>query len=93
MRGKYIKNIYGENQITLILFLMITLFLVSLSLSCSGDIGSNPGTTYSIIKIICGSFHQGNPRFGHTAGIQYVCNSPYALLCSLVNCTNGIQMV
>ena len=31
---------------------------------------SNPGPIYSVEKIIQGSFHQSNPRFGRTAGVQ-----------------------
>ena len=44
-----------------------------------GDIESNPGPTYVIEKVIHGSYHQGNKRFGNTAGVQCACNSLYAL--------------
>ena len=44
-----------------------------------GDIESNPGPTYVIEKAIHGSYHQGDPRFGKTAGVHCACNSLYAL--------------
>ena len=38
-----------------------------------GDIEKNPGPTYSLEKIVHGSFHQGNIQlFGETVGIQCV---------------------
>ena len=40
---------------------------------------NNPGPTYSIEKVIQGSFHQGNPRFERTAGVQCACKSLFAL--------------
>ena len=39
----------------------------------AGDVDSNPGPTYNIIKLIKASFHQGNPMFGLTAGIRCAC--------------------
>ena len=30
----------------------------------------NPGPTFKILKVIKGSFHQGHPKFGQTAGIR-----------------------
>ena len=36
-----------------------------------GDVESNPGPSNSIKKIISGSFHQGDQRFGYTAGMQF----------------------
>lgn len=45
----------------------------------SGDIETNPGPTCNIEKTVQGSFHQGNERFGNTAGAQCACNSSYAL--------------
>ena len=67
-----------------ILFLINVLFLASLNLTCSGDGKSNLGSTYSIEKTTCGSFYQGDPRFGHIAGIQWACNSLYVLCWSQV---------
>ena len=45
---------------------------------------SNPGPTYSIEKVIQGSFHQGNPKFGRTAGVQCACSSLFTLSWSQV---------
>ena len=37
----------------------------------NGNIESNPGPRmYNLFKIVTGSFHQGHPKFGETAGIQ-----------------------
>ena len=59
-------------------------FLKLLRLMCDGDIESNPGPTYSILKIVKGSYHQGNLRFGSTAGNQCTCNSLFALTWSIL---------
>ena len=44
-----------------------------------GDIESNPGPTCVIEKAIDDSYHQGDQRFGNTAGDYCACNSLYAL--------------
>ena len=75
------------------LILVITLFLASLNLSCSGDGVSNPGPAYSVTKIIWGSFHQDDPRFGYTAEIQCVCNSPYVTGKLYQWNTNGLDRI
>ena len=53
------------------------------------DIESNPGPTYVIEKAIHGSYHQGDQRFGNTAGVQYACNSLYALCWSQIKKLNS----
>ena len=65
-------------------FLINVLFLASLNLTSNGDVEINLGPTYSIEKIISGSFHQGDARFGHEEGIQCACSSIYALCWSQV---------
>ena len=49
-------------------------------------IQSNPGPSYSgayeIKKAVQGTFHQGNTRFGETAGIQCTSNSYFAIIFS-----------
>ena len=55
----------------------------------SGDIESNPGSTSAIEKVIFGSFHLGDARFGSTANIQCACNSLFALFLSS---EEGIQV-
>ena len=55
-----------------------------LKLLVDGDIESNPGPTSSnFLKVVQGSFHQGDPKFGHTAGVQCV-NSLFAICWSLI---------
>ena len=54
-----------------------------------GDIESNPDPTCFIEKAIHGSYHQGDQRFGNTAGVQCACNSPYALCWSQIKNVNS----
>ena len=42
-------------------------FLKITKLLADGDVKSNPGPAYSLLKTISGSFHQGHPKFGKTA--------------------------
>ena len=57
----------------------MTLFVLTGILLTCGDIESNPGPTFSI-STVKGSSHQGNSKYGPTAGTQCVCNS-LASLC------------
>ena len=50
-----------------------------LLLLLGGDIETNPGPTYAVDKVVLGTFHQGDQRFGETVGVQCACNSLYAL--------------
>ena len=75
-------NCLGNYKVSLIFgfVFLCSLYFSSIGLlQLSGDVESNPGPTYSIEKVIQGSFHQGNPRFGGTAGVQCACNSLFAL--------------
>ena len=45
-----------------------------LLLLLGGDIETNPGPTYAVDKAVLGTFHQGDQRFGETAGVQCACN-------------------
>ena len=45
-----------------------------INLKISGDEDHNLGQDYVVNKVVQGSFHQDNPRFGSTAGIQCTCN-------------------
>ena len=64
-------------------FLVILILDLNLNfalLLLDGDVESNPGpTTYTLLKVVQGSFPQGDPKFGQTAGIQCVCNSLFSL--------------
>ena len=57
----------------------MTLFVLTAILLTCVDIESNPGPTFSI-STVKGSSHQGNPKYGLTAGTQCGCNSITALL-------------
>ena len=39
---------------------------------------------YRFVKLMQGTFHQGNPRFGETAGLQCVCNSLMSIVWSSI---------
>ena len=81
------KNCLGNYKVSLIFgfVFLCSLYFSSIGLlQLSGDVESNPGPTYSIEKVIQGSFHQGNPRFGRTAGVQCACNFLFALCWSQV---------
>lgn len=54
-----------------------------LLLLCCGDVETNPGPTF-FIKSVIGSFNQGDPRFGETAGVQCMCNSLSAICWSTI---------
>ena len=59
-------------------------FLKLLQLMSDGDIESNPGPTYSILKVVQASHHQGDNRYGNTAGNQCSCNSLFAIVWSFL---------
>lgn len=47
--------------------------------SGDGGVQINPGPTYAVDKTVLGSFHQDDRRSDDIAGIQYACNSLYAI--------------
>ena len=57
-------------------------FLKINKLLLDGDIESNPGVDFD--KIVKGSVHLGDMKFGQTAGIQCACNSLFAIAWSSV---------
>ena len=57
----------------------MTLFVLTAILLACGDIETNPGPTFSI-SAVKGSSHQGDLKYGRTAGTQCVCYS-LASLC------------
>ena len=82
---KYFLRALGVVILMLILTLNLNFSVLKLlKLLTDGDVESNPGPTFKILKVIQGSFHQGHPKFGHTAGIQCACNSLYALCWSTI---------
>ena len=82
---KYFLRALGVVILVLIVTLNLNFSVLKLlKLLTDGDVESNPGPTFKILKVIQGSFHQGHPKFGHTAGIQCACNSLYALCWSTI---------
>ena len=66
----------------LVLFLMFLCnlsLLIFFKLLIAGDVELNPGPTYNIVKLVRASFHQGNPMFGISAGIQCACNALFSI--------------
>ena len=50
-----------------------------------GDVETNPGPKYNIMKSVTGTCHQGDiAKFGKTAGRQCLCNAMYAIAWSIV---------
>ena len=85
------KNIIHESgsvktwrKTTIIMWLLCINVLLGLTLKpfntliIDEDVRNNPDPTYDIENVICGSYHQGDRRFGDTAGFPSVCNYPYA---------------
>ena len=68
----------------------INMAFLKLSLLLSGgDIEINPGPgptpfVNKIQKVVLGNFHQGNLKFGNTAGVQCACNALFAICFSVV---------
>ena len=86
---KYFLRALGVVILLLILTLNLDFSVLKLlKLLTDGDVESNPGPTFKILKVIQGSFHQGHHKFGHTAGIQCACNSLYALCWSVIKCVS-----
>ena len=82
---KYFLRALGVVILVSILTLNLNFSVLKLlKLLTDGDVESNPGPTFRILKVIQGSFHQGDLKFGHTAGIQCACNSLYALCWSTI---------
>ena len=81
----FLRN-FGICIIILVLTLNLNFAVLKLlKLLVDGDVESNPGpTTFNPLKVVQGSFHQGNPKFGNTAGIQCTCNSLFAICWSVI---------
>ena len=68
---------------TFVMFVFIFISVLNLNFASfkllkhlvDGDIESNPGPTpmLNFLKVVQGSFHQGDPKFGYTAGVQCAC--------------------
>jgi len=51
------------------------LFLVAIMLLLSAGIERNPGPEFTFSKVVLASTHQGDPKYGETAGMQCACNA------------------
>ena len=79
--------------ITMSLICISVMLALVLTLIIDGDIESNPGPTYVIEKAIHGLYHQGDQRFGNTAGVQCACNSLYALCWSQIKKVYSLKYI
>ena len=81
--GHFCSQIFSVMNLQILLSVMIIVNMTFLKMSLliqSGDVEINPGpSTYTILKSVTGSFHQGNSRFGTSAGSQCLCNALYAI--------------
>ena len=59
-------------------------FLKLMRILNDGDVESNPGPTYKILKVVQGSFHQADIKFGETAGRQCACNILFSIAWSTI---------
>ena len=82
---QYFLRTFGLAFIILILSCNYSLaFLKFFKLLSDGDVESNPGADYIIVKVVQGNFYQGHPQFGVTAGIQCACNSLFSICWSVI---------
>ena len=83
-RSKFNRNrilrLFQQSSALYVMFVFITV-----SLLIAGDIESNPGP-YTLNKVIEGGFHQGDKRFGNTAGSQCMCNALWSICYSQLKC-------
>ena len=64
----YFLRVFGCFVLILTLYVNMNMsFLKLMSLLTDGDVESNPGPTYTILKVVQGSFNQANKKFGETA--------------------------
>ena len=74
------KSVLGLLLLLNLVLLGIILHFLRINLiKLSGDIETNPGPVVIPTKCIQGSFHQGNNRFGASAGSQCMCNAFWAI--------------
>ena len=66
-----------------VIYRKFILLHITLILLLSGDIVLNPGPPIPS-KSVKGSYHQGDSRFGNTAGSQCMCNAFWAICYSKI---------
>ena len=76
---------YGVICLILLVDLCLnTSFLKIMKVVIDGDVESNPGPTYNLLKSLSASYNQGHQKFGNTAGVQCACNSLFAICWSKI---------
>ena len=72
--------------ILLTMYANLTLsFLKLMRILNDGDVESNHGPTYKILKVVQGSFHKADIQFAETAGRQCACNTLYSIAWSAIH--------
>ena len=86
LRNNYLSETFFSHFIIFLSVLIImnmTFFEINLLIQ-HGDIETNPGPTYTNMKSVTGTTHQGDiTMFGETAGRQCICNAIYAIAWSM----------
>ena len=81
----YFLRVFGCFVLILTLYVNMNMsFLKLISLLTDGDVESNPGPTYTILKVVQGSFNQANKKFGETAGRQCACITLFSIAWSAI---------
>ena len=78
------QNYIHQSFAAFIMYCNINLAFLKLLKLCGGDIESNPGPTYSISKVVEASHHQGDKRYGNTAGNQCASNALFSIVYSFL---------
>ena len=80
------KTFFTNCLIFLGVLIVVNVSFLKLSLLIQhGDVETNPGPPYSIMKSVTGTCHQGDiAKFSETAGRQCLCNAMYAIAWSIV---------
>ena len=92
-RGSYemffVLRLFGFAILTLVMACNVNLaYLRILELLRSGDVETNPGpSTYTSLKVVKASYHQGHCKYGNSAGMQCMCNCLFAI------CFNAVKRV
>ena len=68
----------------IIIYLNLNMSFIKMMILLGGDIESNPGPPFTISKTVQGSFHQGDVKFGDTAGKQCACITLFSIAWSKI---------
>ena len=79
----YFLRVFGFFILTVYVNMNMS-FLKLMNLLIDGDVESNPGPTYTTLKVAQGSFNQANQKFGCTAGRQCACITLFSITWSAI---------